>query len=284
MIKKYNEYNNIDEKYNEWLLSILMFFNIISYADEPKVGVEKLNKKEFKRTIKKTYDNDYDENKEVQRLLKRGWNVNSIKIDTIWEEIINNKPDSIIETKSIKIDNGMFFKSGFFDINQNIIDSITYELENMLEKSGLLLSIDIVSSTDKMPISPQLKKTLIKLGYTPDNQGLSKARSKSIQNFLMYDLIIDNKITPIDEKLINITNLYEQGEYDDQKNRYVYININYLVRDISTEDSIDKTPITRNTYYFDKVFKSKIKPPKEITTKKIKKKIKYFKPGKCYPW
>lgn len=293
IIKDYKLYCELNEGVKSWIFLILLLFNIFSLkakstSDEgqpPKVGVERIDKKNYIRTIKKTFNvsDTASESDFLEKMLRLGWKKTYTEIDTLYKNVIKYGKDTTTYTLSLKFDKNILFDSGKFKINETATDTINNALDQIVEQNGILSNIEIVSSTDKMPISDRLQKVLIDMGLTPDNEGLSKARSNSILIYL--------KILNINEDLINVTNLFEQGSYNDQDSRYVYVNISFFVINTNINDieNVDKeVDKVVKTHYFSKKFK---KPRKKVDFKLPNINFKIFKGNnkspkcnKCPTW
>jgi len=287
-ILKYNQYEKINEGVKEWILVLFLLLNIPiksnTYEKNPPP-----KDKYFLKTIKKTFtEDDIEEEKSfLDKMLRLGWNKTTMEIDTIWNEIEVMKPDSNVYTLSLKFDNEIFFNLGKFGISNNIKDSISSSLEQLIKNEGILTKINIVSSTDKTTVSNRLQKKLIELNYTPDNDGLSKARSDSFIDYLSNDLIVNGKRTPINNDIIGVVNLSEQGGYDDQEARYVYVDIEFIKITKESKSEYIREPEIRKTYYFSKRIKNKkdinFNIP-EVNIKIFKRNIKKKKCNGCSPW
>lgn len=292
IIKDYKLYCELNEGVKSWIFLILLLFNIFSLkakstSDEtpPKVGVERIDKKNYIRTIKKTFNvsDTESESEFLKKMLRLGWKKTYTEIDTLYKNVIKYGKDTTTYTLSLKFDKNVLFDSGKFEINKTATDTINNSLNQIVEQNGILSNIEIVSSTDKMPIGDRLQKVLIDMGLTPDNEGLSKARSNSILIYL--------KNLNINKDLINVTNLFEQGGYDDQSSRYVYVNISFFVINTNIKDieNIDKEiDKVVTTHYFSKKFKDN---KKKVDIKLPNMNFKVFKGNnkspkctKCPTW
>jgi len=155
----------------------------------------------------------------------------------VWED--KGKPGEI--SNIVKNYDTKLFNLGAFKMNDNFKKKLEADIDGVI-KSSAIVEVIIESSTDKTPLTPQLKKELSELGYTPDNQGLSKARAEQISSILVEKQIPKDKI--------RIENLFELGsepkteeerlklvkskEGYDPKARYV--NINFKVKGKGDED------------------------------------------------
>lgn len=149
----------------------------------------------------------------------------------VWEE--KGKPGEI--SNIVKNYDTKLFNLGAFNMNESFKKKLQSDIDEVV-KTSEIIEVLIESSTDKTPLTQQLKKELSDLGYTPDNQGLSKARAEQISSILVEKQIPKDKI--------RIENLFELGsepkteeerlklvrskEGYDPKARYV--NINFKVK------------------------------------------------------
>ena len=188
----------------------------------------------------------------MRNKLKDGWTLDSIKVDTLWKEIQAKKPDTEVISYKLTLDKEQFFESGKFELSTIMKDTIMQSLDEIISSGGIITDIEITSSTDKQRLSQNLQNKLKSLGYTPDNQGLSKARANSVADYLQ-ELGINNT-------LIGINNRWEQGEDEiDKSARYVSIEIIYL-QSQGKKEAEDKMDFeVKKTYYLSKERKEKIK-------------------------
>lgn len=198
----------------------------------------------------------------MQSLTKSGWTIDS----TVWRSVSVSKPDTMIYSAEFRLDGGQFFESGKYDLNEEMISKINSVFDDLYERGVFITDILIESSTDKQGLSKNLQNELKSKGYSPDNIGLSKARSKSIFDYLVGSI-------GINETLIETNELYELGSGEiDQSARYVTIKIVYLEgSSIVTPDVIEKVPQLKTTYFLSKE-KPNYKKPGKITGKNYKSK------------
>jgi hypothetical protein len=155
----------------------------------------------------------------------------------VWED--KGKPGEI--SNIVKNYDTKLFNLGAFKMNEDFKKKLESDIDEVV-KSSEIVEVTIESSTDKTPLTQQLKKELSDLGYAPDNQGLSKARAEQISAILVEKQVPKDKI--------RIENLFELGsepkteeerlklvrskEGYDPKARYV--NINFKVKGKGDED------------------------------------------------
>lgn len=280
---RYNNVENVDEGVKDWFLGSLMALGALTgfAKGTPKVGKQDVDRTHYTSTIRRDYaeKDSLAMAEEEKSFLKRGWTKLATDIDTLWEEIKVTAPDTTVYTISLKLDNKISFGSGQFEISQSVKEEIDSAFERILDQSGVLTGVEIVSSTDKTPLSPKLKTKLRNMKLPATNAGLSKARSNSVKDYLVSGVNIEGKKSPINDTLIKVKNLSEQGYFNDPTARYVYVNITYLSKSevASEREEIQKKPITKSTVYWQKEFK-KIKKKKYFNLRSPK--FKLFKLGK----
>jgi len=167
--------------------------------------------------------------KEAEKRIKAGWTLDKVEMDTVWTQLVKNKPDTIIHTTKLSIDKDAYFASGRFSLNDEVKQSIRDSLDEIVDEGGIIMNIKITSSTDKQGLSAGLQQNLKKLGYTGDNPGLSKARNNSVKDVIVdYGFNGDN---------IQTVELSERGTGEiDQSARFVEVEIAYA------KEEIDVTP------------------------------------------
>ena len=182
---------------------------------------------------------------EVNRLLKSGWKLTSSQIDTIWTEIKATAPKSEVEAIRLHMDKDQLFTSGSFILSEKSKKDIDSVLSVIVDVKGLLLKIDIESSTDKQQLTKNLQNILIGKGLSGDNQGLSEARSNSVEEYLTG--------LEIDDSLINIENKPEQGvEEIEHSARYVNVDFYYVKRDVPPPGFPKKSYVVNQEYELEK--------------------------------
>ncbi len=208
---------------------------------------------------------------EADDLVKKGWTLNSTQIDTIWKEVISQKPETIVNVAEIKFDNNQFFSSGKYNLNQEMKDSISAVIGDITSDGGIISAIQVESSTDKQGLSKNLQNELKDLGYSGDNTGLSKARCEKIT--------VELETIGIDSSLITTNQIVEGGTKTiDSSARYVTIKIVYLDQEvISTPGIVDTIPEFETLYKLSKEYST----TSSKKTNKGKFKIKKTKIKKC---
>ena len=164
---------------------------------------------------KKTADSTID------GLLKQGWSLDAQKLDTLWNNVVKEVPDTVVSAVTIKLDTAAYFPSGRFTLNDGIKKEIDNGFDSILKNNGTLIKIVITSSTDKQRVGQNLQSELKGMGLSGDNTGLSKARSNNLKTYICGKGVSDS--------IIEVENLSEQGTSEiEQVNRYVKIDLIYL--------------------------------------------------------
>jgi outer membrane protein OmpA-like peptidoglycan-associated protein len=154
--------------------------------------------------------------REVTTLVKAGWHLTAVESDTLVKTIIKEAPGTLVDTIYSNLDEDAMFASGRFNLSESDMSNIKNVLTSIEDSGSVLLNVVIVSSTDKQGLTQNLQNILSSLSYTPNNEGLSKARNDGVLNTLT-SLGIDNSI-------INQEILFERGGPTiDQNSRYVKI-------------------------------------------------------------
>jgi hypothetical protein len=221
------------------------------------------------RVTQKIYSEDVMKNK-----IREGWKLDFIEVDTIYQEVKLAKPDTLVNSSYITLDDS--YMSGTIKPSNEQIKKIDDLLNTIEEQNGVIVSVEIISSTDRQGLGNKLKSELIKQGYEGSNKGLSTARNNGICDLLKND---------INDSLFVKTIKHDIGEQEvDKDSRYVVVNINYLI--IS---EVEKTTVsaftTKKKFILSKEFDNKgIKHHKSIKTFKTKiQNIKVTgKPIKCF--
>lgn len=210
--ESFNEEDKVDEGLKD--LGTGLLFTIASLFGNPaNAGNDKGDHKTQQVTL--------HSQSEVNRYLKSGWKLTSSQIDTVWSDIKSTAPQSEVEAIQLHMDKDQLFASGSFILSDKSKKDIDSVLNVISENSGLLLKIDIESSTDKQQLTKNLQNILIGKGLTGDNQGLSEARSNSVKEYLTGK--------EIDVSLVNVENKSEQGiEEIQQSVRYVNVDFYYV--------------------------------------------------------
>lgn len=182
----------------------------------------------------------------LKSYIQQGWTLDSTQVDTVFTKVKSEKPDTIVMVTKLKLDKDQYFESGKFTLSQTVKDSLSNSMTDVLNDNGIITGIVVTSSTDKQGISANLQKLLLSLGYTADNQGLSKARNDVIRKYLTGELGVNSS-------LIESNEMFEQGNGIDPTARFVSVNIYYLQITQSIKSG-PETTITKvnKTYHLSK--------------------------------
>lgn len=269
MILKFCEFNKINEE-EGWKTNVLV--GLLSLLGVQTMG-HKLPYSHQKLTTRTSKENT------AISYIKQGWQLDSIQIDTLWNKVKLEKPETEIFAARLHLDKNQYFESGRFALSKTVTENLSNSMNEISNNQGVIIKIEITSSTDKQGVSVNLQDQLKKLGYTPDNQGLSKARATSIKNFL--------KNMGVNDSLILINTRFEQGSVTiDQSARFVSVDIYYLVTTSVEYPGENPTYKINKTYNLSKDVDYKhqhihIKKTEKIGTIKNRNNIKDLK---CSPF
>lgn len=164
----------------------------------------------------------------VKQLLDRGWELDSVVLDTIWttiQRIPEIKPDTFY-IKSGYIDNSMdYFDAGLFNLSNDYMQLLSDTLEAY--KGQAFLNIWITASTDKQGLRPETSQRLINAGYEGTNAGLAQARAEAIKNYLLNDLNVNADSIHLDlrpEQGTGTDDEFTSGEF-----RFIDVEFNFVV-------------------------------------------------------
>jgi len=216
----------------------------ISYQSPEKKDGKSIDWPWSKKT--KTLHKTVNTQAEADKLVNRGWTLDSTQVDTLWREVTIQKPDTTVHIDEIKFDDNQYFASGKYNLNEDMTDSISSTIDNIIAQGGIISAIQVESSTDKQGLSSRLQNELKGLGYSGDNTGLSKARCEQIINYLVG--------LGIDDTLITSNQVVEAGTGTvDASARYVIVKIVYLDKEVvSTPGIVEKVPELKEVHYLSK--------------------------------
>ena len=209
----------------------------------------------------------------VDRLVNKGWTLDSTQVDTLWKEITIQKPDTIVHKDEIRFDDNQYFASGKYNLNEDMTDSISSVIDNIISQGGIISGIQVESSTDKQGLSIRLQNELKGIGYSGDNTGLSKARCEQITDYLVG--------LGIDSSLVTSNQVVEGGTGTvDASARYVIVKIVYLDKEVvATPGIVEKIPQLKEIHYLSK--EVKVTKHKKTHHKKHHVRHKKTKVKKC---
>jgi outer membrane protein OmpA-like peptidoglycan-associated protein len=272
-LKNYSDFNNqdINEGWKEVLLSGMLAASPfqsttaqtqtpkeISISSEkkdllgrpltapPSTKTEELKKGKKLITTKQVNPSE----KSLQELKSKGWTV-------VYTEGGQNQPKWGVKAGErkpgveFKTDNDKFFELGGYTLTPEIKEKIS----DKIIKMGGVDSVTIESSTDKTPVTPRLKSDLESKGYSGDNQGLSKARSNAIRQFL----------TSLGVKSSNIVevNLAEQGKEGGYDPSARYVKLILVEKGKDTGSGYEYFELDKKTVWLQKIVGGIQKKPKE---------------------
>jgi len=199
-----------------------------------EMGVEDNN---IKRATKRFIDNKHKVksikskkvvgDKELAKYLNMGYHLTGIQTDTVISILSDIAPNTSIMETVIEFNDNAFFASGTFVLGENEIQQLKIALDSIDSSGNVLINIVVESSTDKQGLSKRLEKTLLSLGYSGDNNGLSQARNDAVMKVLEKE--------GVDSALIKQIVLAEQGDrFINPLTRYVKVRL----------QAIDNTEIT----------------------------------------
>ena len=123
------------------------------------------------------------------------------------------KPDTTVHIDEIKFDNNQYFASGKYNLNEDMGDSISSTIDDILAQGGIISGIQVESSTDKQGLSIRLQNELKGIGYSGDNTGLSKARCEQITDYLV-GLGVDSSLVTSNQVVGGGTVKYFEGRHE----------------------------------------------------------------------
>lgn len=258
-LKEFNSFNlpsdrlNEEEGWKENILVGLMSLMGIAGMSQTTHKSDDGNKRFYKTKTEQTANN----------MIKRGWTLDSVQVDTLWKEVITKKPDTLVMVTRLSLDKDQYFASGKFELSQDVKDSISNTLNGISSENGVITDIRVESSTDKQGLSVNLQKQLKGMGYSGDNKGLSQARSEAVTKYMVE--------LGINDSLIETSQKYEMGEQTiEQSARYVNVDIVYLVIDQEVTPSVKTSEPKVNKTYFLSIPKTGSTYTKTKTTYKFK--------------
>jgi hypothetical protein len=268
-IQKYSEFTEQNEGLKSnivaGLVSLFMSTGMSGGTTTPDDSDK--NPKKVKTQNQVVYDKQV-----YEEALKKGWKLTKMEVDTLWDTLVVKAPETKVVIDSIKIPSKQGFSSGSYDLSAEIKSEIKLSLDIIKLKGSVLIGIDVIASTDKQKPTVALQAKLKKSGFTPDNEGLSKARSGELKKALVVE--------GINPELIHETNLADQGKHwiDDSDFRYVYINFTCLEKSTEEDDEVKLVPRVKTSYAIER-------PITPTVSHKVfnKGKIKHVKKGSPMP-
>jgi len=252
-LQKFNNYKpsqNVNEGFKENVLAgLIALLSLKGQSQEAKPRLAK-TKTQSENTLKS--------------LLKQGWSLDSTSTKKVFDSVIKEKPDTQVIVTRLSLDKNQFFESGDYKLTEEMKSDLDSTLTEIIESGGIIIRVDIESSTDKQGLSKNLQDKLKKSGFSPDNKGLSKARSSSVQ--------VELETSGLDSTLIKIITLSEQGDEEvSQSDRYVNVDFYYLQSSTVVMPKIGEPSKDKKTYHLSKIVKTGIKKMKKGNQSNTKK-------------
>lgn len=193
---------------------------------------------------------------EEKQLVSRSWK-------KVWEETIEKPqqsegPKDVLQKVELKFNKQNYFELGGYLLNNDFKNALSFEFDKIVS-NHTIVSIEIESSTDKTKLTPKLQDDLKNKGYTPDNPGLSKARSNEIRKFLTQKGVKNEQF-----KIKELSELGKEGGYDPEAR---YVKLNFEVKSKEQDKNLKPGDVVS---YFQKILIKK-------TQKVPKGKVEYGK-------
>jgi len=129
--------------------------------------------------------------------------ISDYKAQNGWLKVWEEKSNSTEVEQTVKNYDTTLFELGGFKMTENLKKMVEKDTNDISSKYEII-EVIIESSTDKTPLTPNLKTDLKTLNYSENNEGLSKARANQIRQILILNKIDESKIKEVD--------LVEQGD------------------------------------------------------------------------
>lgn len=218
-------------------------------------------------TIRRTIKSGSEKSRKNQAdlMVKQGWTLDSVSVDTLWTHVVKQKPDTIVTEHNFKFDvDGDQFLTGKFQLSPEVIQGINSAVEEIASKDGIIIDFVIESSTDTEPIS-------MEYGGKSGNEALAQRRADAVAQELAA-LGVDPSIITIDTKANQGPDVYSKEMTKAQRSeariqtadyRYVTVSIIYLTKEVRTLPGIsEEVPKLKTVYYLSKTIKSHTVPVK----------------------
>jgi flagellar motor protein MotB len=200
----------------------------------------------------------------LKSLLKQGWSLDSTSTKRVFDGVVKEKPDTQVIVTRLSLDKSQFFKSGNYELTPEMKSDLDSTITEIIESGGIIIRVDVESSTDKQGLSKNLQDKLEESGFSPDNKGLSKARSNSVQ--------LELEDLGLDLTLIKIITLSEQGDEEvSQSARYVNVDFYYLQSSTVVMPKTGEPKEDKKIYHLSKIVKTGIKKMKKGNQSNTKK-------------
>jgi outer membrane protein OmpA-like peptidoglycan-associated protein len=189
--------------------------------------------------------------KEAKRLQDLKWTLDSISVDTIFDELVKSDPVDVLISE-LKFSERQYFPSGEYVINDEIKQGLDNTIKTLKSDGYVIMDIILESSTDKQGLTPKLKNRLETSGYKGDNSGLAKARSEAVGKYLIE--------LGIDSSIIKSNQIVGGGSSEvDESARYVTVKFACLKEEVIEKNLANVDKKIEKKYYLSKELSSKVK-------------------------
>lgn len=235
-------------------------------------NIKRATKRFDKYKVDKMKTRKVTSDEELAKYLRMGYHLTGMETDTLIGVVPQVAPDSTVTETVLEFSDDAFFASGAFILEESEKQEIKQALESIDASGDVLLSVIVESSTDKQGLSKRLQKTLMSMGYTGDNEGLSQARNDAVMKILEEH--------GVDSSLIDQIVLAKRGEGIINPNtRYVKVRLQTLNIELPPAPGESEIVTTYpKTYELVKAFAKKKKIPKK-SKGTCKQSVQKFKKG-----
>lgn len=221
-----------------------------TYGDKDKDKDKKTIYRDIKSGSEKSRLN------QAENLQKQGWTLNSVSVDTLWTEVVKQKPDTNVVVHDFKFDvDENQFASGNFRLNPEVVADLSAALDSIRESGGTITDFIIMSGTDTEPISMSYA------GKT-GNEALAQRRADALSSALISDGV-DPSLISIDISGANGgPDVYRESMTKKEREaariqtedfRFVTLSIAYFTSEIKAIPGIvEKIPKLKSTYHLSK--------------------------------
>ena len=185
----------------------------------------------------------------------QGWNLDSTQVNTIYDTIIKQHPDTVVTQHTFKFNvDGDNFQTAKYQLSADQISDINLAIDSIVSERGIITDFQIESSTDKEPIQMEYngKKA---------NEALAQRRADAVSNELIEmgidQSIITQTIKPEQGPDIYSTTMSKEerdsARMETKDYRYVTINIIYISSNIEILPQITQIiPKEKRIYFLSK--------------------------------
>jgi hypothetical protein len=92
------------------------------------------------KTTTQTYHKKVTDQKTSDKLQDRGYSLDSMTVDTIWNVVKEIVPPADLEVTQITYDDNQYFSSGVYTISPEMADSITQTIANIKSNSNRIIN------------------------------------------------------------------------------------------------------------------------------------------------